>query len=400
MQKILISLCVTVLFRACQAVDLPAMFLGCGQTHVPSSRKYAEINHAMHNAMAINFTGNPEYDFLAGMIPHHQAATSMCDVYRNATSVGSSAFSLESRHEGICCGSASLCYNITYGPTKWGEWQSDFSQQGETDQMLAVLKELGMLDHYKSGCGLQEHAEHANSHSGMFMGCGQLQTSMTKEYLKLNMWMHTKMSLNYSSNEAVNFLKGMIPHHEAAVEMCAVYYRHWTCRQTQPPSVCRNPMAKELVANLINQKRFSELDVLNYMHHICTEHILVSQPPEIQWMRQELRRISADQFAMLELERPCETHDRHTTSGNGSESSHAHSGHTSKTDHGKDQSAADNMHGIAGTGNNSSPAHSGHNSNISNGNSQNVPIAVNSEFCMRFSSEVTLLVALAWYAAI
>eukprot|EP00930_Biecheleria_cincta_P006374 TRINITY_DN107378_c0_g1_i1.p1 TRINITY_DN107378_c0_g1~~TRINITY_DN107378_c0_g1_i1.p1 ORF type:complete len:384 (-),score=54.40 TRINITY_DN107378_c0_g1_i1:211-1206(-) len=324
--------------------------------------------------MAINFTDNPEYDFLAGMIPHHQAASSMCEVYQNATSAGSLASSLQRRHEGICCGSASLCYNITYGPTKWGRYQSDFSQRNETEQMLAVLKELGMLDHYRSGCGVQTHAD-----SGMFMGCGQLQSSMAKEYLKLNMWMHTKMSLNYSGNQAVDFLKGMIPHHEAAVEMCAIYYKYWTCKHTQPPTVCRNPMASELVANLINQNRFSELDVLNYMHHICTEHILVSQPPEIQWMRQELRRIDSDQFAMLELERPCS-----------SSSSNQADDHSNVSHAGHDQN------GTKETANNSSHAHSGHTSSIADGGNRSVAVSG----CMRFSSRATMLVALARYAAV
>jgi uncharacterized protein (DUF305 family) len=35
------------------------------------------INHRMHDTMDIQFTGNPDIDFVRGMIPHHQAAVDM-----------------------------------------------------------------------------------------------------------------------------------------------------------------------------------------------------------------------------------------------------------------------------------------------------------------------------------
>lgn len=34
----------------------------------------------MHGAMDITLTGNPDVDFLRGMIPHHQGALDMADV--------------------------------------------------------------------------------------------------------------------------------------------------------------------------------------------------------------------------------------------------------------------------------------------------------------------------------
>jgi uncharacterized protein (DUF305 family) len=40
----------------------------------PSSQAYAAANAKMHAEMAIPLTGNPDVDFIAGMIPHHQGA--------------------------------------------------------------------------------------------------------------------------------------------------------------------------------------------------------------------------------------------------------------------------------------------------------------------------------------
>ena len=39
---------------------------------------------AMHHDMAIEFTCDPEVDFVRGMIPHHDGAIKMCQIVRNA----------------------------------------------------------------------------------------------------------------------------------------------------------------------------------------------------------------------------------------------------------------------------------------------------------------------------
>jgi uncharacterized protein (DUF305 family) len=41
---------------------------------------YAEINARMHEEMDIEFTGDPDLDFILGMIPHHAAAVEMAKV--------------------------------------------------------------------------------------------------------------------------------------------------------------------------------------------------------------------------------------------------------------------------------------------------------------------------------
>jgi len=46
----------------------------------PSSQAFLAANAKMHEAMAIDFTGNADVDFVRGMIAHHQGAIDMAKV--------------------------------------------------------------------------------------------------------------------------------------------------------------------------------------------------------------------------------------------------------------------------------------------------------------------------------
>jgi uncharacterized protein (DUF305 family) len=45
-----------------------------------SSLAFAAVNEKMHRDMAITFSGNPDVDFVRGMIPHHQGAIDMAKI--------------------------------------------------------------------------------------------------------------------------------------------------------------------------------------------------------------------------------------------------------------------------------------------------------------------------------
>ncbi|MDO9638234.1 MAG: DUF305 domain-containing protein [Pseudotabrizicola sp.] len=46
----------------------------------PATKAYAAAMDKMMADMAVPFTGNPDVDFMAGMIPHHEAAVTMARI--------------------------------------------------------------------------------------------------------------------------------------------------------------------------------------------------------------------------------------------------------------------------------------------------------------------------------
>ncbi|MGG5818428.1 CopM family metallochaperone [Falsiroseomonas sp. HW251] len=50
------------------------------RTDAPATREFRAANDRMHRDMAIRYTGNPDLDFAASMIPHHQGAIEMARV--------------------------------------------------------------------------------------------------------------------------------------------------------------------------------------------------------------------------------------------------------------------------------------------------------------------------------
>lgn len=86
----------------------------CGPlSNTSKSVAYAKINEDLYHKMAINFTSNVEYNYVALMIPHLDVVDDLCEVWRNSTTNGL-------RNAGI----ESLCYNMTAGAKAHGRWQA------------------------------------------------------------------------------------------------------------------------------------------------------------------------------------------------------------------------------------------------------------------------------------
>jgi uncharacterized protein (DUF305 family) len=74
----------------------------------------------------------------------------------------------------------------------------------------------------------QSFAQQANGHSGHSMPMGQAETSSasTEGYKAANEAMHRAMNIPYTGDADVDFVRQMMPHHQAAVDMAKVVLAH------------------------------------------------------------------------------------------------------------------------------------------------------------------------------
>jgi uncharacterized protein (DUF305 family) len=75
------------------------------------------------------------------------------------------------------------------------------------------------------GAPLAVHAEETMSHEGHMMG-DKGPSSMA--FMEANDRMHAGMAFEYTGNADVDFIRGMIPHHQGAVEMARILLEHGT----------------------------------------------------------------------------------------------------------------------------------------------------------------------------
>lgn len=192
------------------AIDHSAMGHSMNMTfkgkRTESSEAYFAANMDMHTNMAIEFTNDADIDFLKGMIPHHQGAIDMAKIQ-------------------LAHGKDGSLKHVT------GRIIRD--QEREIAWLKAIL-----ANEEKNTPVLNEMAaEEAEEH---------------------NTLMHEKMNIKFSGNADIDFVKGMIPHHEGAIAMAKTVLKYGN-----------NRAAKRMAYDIIN-----------------------AQQGEIYWMNQWLRRVN------------------------------------------------------------------------------------------------------------
>ena len=77
-------------------------------------------------------------------------------------------------------------------------------------------------------------AQEAGGHAGHDMSKSAAgETASTKAFMEASKKMHGDMAIDYSGDADVDFVRGMIPHHQGAIDMATVSYTHLTL-----PTIC------------------------------------------------------------------------------------------------------------------------------------------------------------------
>lgn len=66
----------------------------------------------------------------------------------------------------------------------------------------------------------EDHSHHAGHNMEMMQG------EAAQAYEAANASMHKSMAINYSGNADIDFARGMIPHHQGAIEMAKVVLKY------------------------------------------------------------------------------------------------------------------------------------------------------------------------------
>lgn len=167
-----------------------------------STRAYEAAMQTMHKNMAQPLLGNADVDFVRQMIPHHQAAVDMAKI------------------------------QLQYG-------QDERLKSFNRWVIFAQEMEIGFMKHWL----------YRLDHGAVAQGA-------TDYYGKAMETMHHGMMIDYAGDADVDYVRGMIAHHQGAVDMASILMAHGA-----------NPELKPLASNIFS-----------------------SQTQEIAWMQRWLDR--------------------------------------------------------------------------------------------------------------
>jgi uncharacterized protein (DUF305 family) len=195
LHKALLAFILVIAVPASVMAQTPAVSAGA------AAREYSEANAIMHKDMAIAYSENADVDFVRGMIPHHQGAIDMARVVQ--------------KH-----GKDAEVKKLAAGIIR--------DQERDIARMLDWLKRPA-----NALTAMVENHDHGSGHPAPAGAAG-------KGFSAANAKMHKDMDITFSNDADVDFVRGMIPHHQGAIDMAKVVQEHG-----------KDPDVKKLAAEII-----------------------------------------------------------------------------------------------------------------------------------------------------
>jgi uncharacterized protein (DUF305 family) len=102
----------------------------------------------------------------------------------------------------------------------------------------------------------EQHGQHAQheGHSNMPAASKGSMNQSTKDFEAVNNKMHRDMAITFSGNADKDFLAGMIPHHQGAIDMAEVVLKHGS-----------DPKARKLAQDIITAQKKEIADMQEWL---------------------------------------------------------------------------------------------------------------------------------------
>jgi uncharacterized protein (DUF305 family) len=161
----------------------------------PSVMEYKAGMKIMHRDMDIIYSGDADIDFAAGMFPHHQGAVDMAET--------------------------ELRFGKDPEMRKLAAWII-YTQKQEIQFMKHWLYVRG-YEVPAPAAAMKGHEHHVMAR---YASPELANDPAVKEYVEAMNVMHKGMNIQYTGNADIDFARGMIPHHQGAVDMALTLKRY------------------------------------------------------------------------------------------------------------------------------------------------------------------------------